>query len=71
VVTLTDGVVDQEVKLMAVYEFECAGCGERFEINKAMGEHDSLKEQPPTCPKCGQAETHQLVSLFGCKTPSG
>jgi putative FmdB family regulatory protein len=57
--------------LMAVYEFECAGCGERFEISKPMGDHDRLKEQPPACPKCGQTNTHQLVSLFGCKTPSG
>jgi len=56
---------------MAVYQFECAGCGERFEVSKAMGEHDRMKEQPPTCPKCGRAETHQLVSLFGCKTPGG
>jgi putative FmdB family regulatory protein len=56
---------------MAVYEFECADCGERFEVNRSMAEHDQLKEQPPACPKCGQARTRQLVSLFGCKTPSG
>ena len=56
---------------MAFYEFECADCNERFEINRTISEHDQLKEQPPSCPKCGQTHTRQLVSLFGCKTPSG
>jgi putative FmdB family regulatory protein len=56
---------------MAVYEFECPDCGERFEINRSMAEHDRLRDQPPACPKCGQSHTRQLVSLFGCKTPSG
>lgn len=54
---------------MAVYEFECQGCGERFEITRPMGEHDQLKDHPPACPQCGRTETRQLVSLFGCKTP--
>ena len=56
---------------MAVYEFECTACGERFEVTRPMSEHDRLQEQAPTCPKCGQARTRQLVSLFSCKTPSG
>jgi putative FmdB family regulatory protein len=56
---------------MAMYEFECADCGERFEVNRLMAEHDRLREQPPACPKCGKTHTRQLVSLFGCKTPSG
>jgi putative FmdB family regulatory protein len=56
--------------MMAVYEFECAKCGERFEIQRAMSEHDRLKEQAPSCPRCGTTETRQLVSVFSCKTPS-
>ena len=56
---------------MAVYEFECTECGERFDVNVNMKEHDRIKERPPTCPKCGANQTHQLVSQFGCKTPSG
>jgi putative FmdB family regulatory protein len=56
---------------MAVYEFECTDCGARFELTKPMGEHDRLKEQPPSCPKCRRTDTRQLVSRFGCKTPTG
>jgi putative FmdB family regulatory protein len=57
--------------MMAVYEFECGACGERFEVQRPMSEHDHLKEQAPTCPKCGKTNTRQLVSVFSCKTPSG
>ncbi len=56
---------------MAVYEFECAKCGERFEVQRPMSEHDRLKEHAPTCPTCGTTDTHQLVSAFSCKTSSG
>jgi putative FmdB family regulatory protein len=55
---------------MAVYEFACATCGERFEIQRPMSEHDLLKEQAPACPKCGKNDTRQLVSVFSCKTPT-
>src|SRR5438132_3338502 len=27
---------------MAIYELECTGCGKRFEVNRAMHEHDQL-----------------------------
>jgi putative FmdB family regulatory protein len=56
---------------MAVYEFECQACGERFQVTAPMKEHDHLKEQPPVCPQCGKQQTHQLVSHFDCKTSSG
>jgi putative FmdB family regulatory protein len=56
---------------MAVYEFECLGCGERFELSVPMSQHDKLKSDPPACPKCSGKETQQLVSMFSCKTPSG
>lgn len=56
---------------MAMYEFECKACGERFQVNVPMTQHDRLKEQPPACPKCGKRQTHQLVTTFACKTPSG
>jgi putative FmdB family regulatory protein len=56
---------------MAVYEFECVHCGERFEMTERMKDHDHLKEQPPACPKCGKHETRQAVTEFSCKTPSG
>ncbi len=56
---------------MAVYEFECGGCGERFELSVPMSEHDRLKKEPPACPECGKNDTRQVVSMFSCKTPSG
>lgn len=55
--------------VMAVYEFECRACNERFEITMPTSEHDKLKEQPPVCPKCGK-ESRQLVTDFSCKAPS-
>jgi putative FmdB family regulatory protein len=55
---------------MAIYEFECTACGERFEISKAMSQHDALKQQPPACPKCGKQTTHELTPLVAYKTPS-
>ena len=56
---------------MANYEFECRTCSERFQVNVAMSEHESLKAHPPICPKCAGHDTRQLISLFTCKTPSG
>ncbi len=55
---------------MAVYECECQSCGERFEVNVSISEHDAWKGKPPPCPKCGKAKTRQLVSAFSCKAPS-
>jgi len=55
---------------MAIYEFECVACGERFEVTRAMSRHDELKHEPPTCPKCGQAGAREVAPLVGYKTPS-
>ena len=56
---------------MAVYEYECRDCGKRFELSMSMSAHDDLKSEPPACPECQTRNTHQLASLFSCKTPSG
>jgi putative FmdB family regulatory protein len=56
---------------MAVYEFACKDCGERFQVTMPITEYQRLKDQPPACPKCGKRHTAQQVSLFTCKTPSG
>jgi putative FmdB family regulatory protein len=55
---------------MAVYEFECQDCGERFEVTVPIKEHDRLKESPPACPTCGKQQTRQLASMFSCKPPT-
>jgi len=60
-----------EVTAVATYDFECQACGERFELNMPMSQHDRLKDDPPACPACGKTETRQVVSLFSCKIPSG
>lgn len=54
---------------MAVYEYECLSCAERFEVRASMSEHDSWKK-PPVCPGCGKNETMQIVSNFNCRAPS-
>lgn len=41
---------------MPIYEFECEGCGTRFE------ELVAADAAPPTCPKCGFAATRRLIS---------
>jgi putative FmdB family regulatory protein len=56
---------------MAVYEFECQSCRERFDVTVSIKEHDRLKEKPPACPKCGKRRTLQLASMFSCKAPTG
>jgi putative FmdB family regulatory protein len=41
---------------MPIYEFECEGCGERFEELVAA----STASAP--CPQCGSEETRRLIS---------
>jgi len=55
---------------MAIYEFECTACGERFEVTRPMSEHEELRQQVPACPKCGQTASRELAPLVGYKTPS-
>jgi putative FmdB family regulatory protein len=43
---------------MPIYEFECEGCGERFEELVGAG-----VESAP-CPVCGTARTRRLLSGF-------
>jgi putative FmdB family regulatory protein len=64
------GVLVRRRWTMAIYEFECTACGERFEVSRAMSQHDELKHQPPPCPRCGHSGTHEVAPLVGYKTPS-
>jgi putative FmdB family regulatory protein len=50
---------------MAIYEFECAQCGEQFEIKRPIHEHEQLRDSPPNCPKCGAQTTRERVPLVG------
>ena len=43
---------------MPIYEYECEGCGERFEELVAAGAESAR------CPSCGSARTRRLLSGF-------
>jgi putative FmdB family regulatory protein len=42
---------------MPIYEFECANCGETFEVILDMG-----KTAPP-CPRCGGNDCRKLIGM--------
>jgi putative FmdB family regulatory protein len=67
---VADGEPMSEVKIMAVYEFECNKCGKHFEVSVPISEHDRLKKRPPACPTCGKTRVQQVVSSFSTKAPS-
>ena len=44
---------------MPIYEFQCEGCGEKFE-EIVFGN----REDPVPCPECDSTSTHRLMSTF-------
>jgi putative FmdB family regulatory protein len=55
---------------MATYVFDCKDCGESFEVNMPMHDHDDPNKRRPPCPKCGSQKTQQVVSTFSSKPAS-
>jgi putative FmdB family regulatory protein len=51
---------------MPIYEYQCAECGERFEIRQSMGESSSSVK----CPKCQAGNPKRLISSFFAQKPS-
>ena len=45
---------------MAVYEFSCGKCGERFE--ELVGPHVGTRVEDVSCPACGAADVERLMS---------
>ena len=45
---------------MPIYEYQCAQCGEKFEVRQAIGEGGSGL----SCPKCHAPNPEKLFSLF-------
>ena len=45
---------------MPLYEYRCAGCGERFEVLQRLG----AGSESLTCPRCGAAEPERQLSTF-------
>lgn len=47
---------------MARYEYRCEDCGESFEIQERISEHEA--DASPECPACGSQETEQVMTPF-------
>lgn len=45
---------------MPIYEYQCAQCGQKFEVRQAIGEDNSGL----TCPKCHTPNPRRLFSSF-------
>jgi putative FmdB family regulatory protein len=50
---------------MALYEYKCSDCEERFELMRPMSAADERAE----CPECGGTESRRLISNFASVTP--
>jgi putative FmdB family regulatory protein len=45
---------------MPIYEYQCAECGERFEVRQSMGADGSKLK----CPKCQAPNPQKRISSF-------
>ncbi len=50
---------------MALYEYKCAECDERFDLMRPMSAADEAAE----CPACGSEESRRVISNFASITP--
>ncbi len=50
---------------MALYEYKCVECEERFDKMRPMSESDS----PAECPECGSGGSRRVISNFASITP--
>src|SRR5829696_595005 len=50
---------------MALYEYKCAGCEDRFDLMRPMSDAD----EPAECPECGSMESRRVISNFASITP--
>lgn len=49
---------------MALYEYKCSACEERFDLMRSM----SAADEPADCPECGR-ESLRVISNFVSITP--
>jgi putative FmdB family regulatory protein len=49
---------------MPMYEYECRGCGQRFE-------YLTRESESPACPACHGADLQKLLSVFAVNTSGG
>jgi len=50
---------------MALYEYKCAACEDRFDLVRPMSHSD----EPAECPECGSTESRRVISNFATITP--
>ena len=50
---------------MALYEYKCADCEERFDLMRPMSAADDAAQ----CPECGGTDSRRLISSFTSVTP--
>jgi putative FmdB family regulatory protein len=50
---------------MALYEYKCAECEERFDLMRPM----SAADDPAQCPECGSEDSRRVISNFASITP--
>ena len=50
---------------MALYEYKCAYCEERFDVMRPIADADD----PAECPECGSTESRRAISNFASITP--
>lgn len=51
---------------MALYEYECDKCGERFTVQQTFDEH--TQHPKPKCPKCQSRKVSHLMDSVHVKT---
>ena len=49
---------------MPTYEYRCTQCGEQFERQENVKEHEAHQVR---CPKCGSEQVNQVLSAFYAK----
>src|SRR3712207_9489151 len=50
---------------MALYEYKCAECEERFDLMRPMSAADDVA----ACPECGSEDSRRVISNFASITP--
>ena len=45
---------------MPIYEYECEGCGKKFEVRQSIGQDGSELQ----CPSCGASSPRRVFSCF-------
>jgi putative FmdB family regulatory protein len=50
---------------MAIYEFRCSRCRQRFSQSMPISQHGRRR---PACPKCHSREVEPVLSAFFAKT---